>query len=84
MARLFAVPRLVLISEREADRPRLARTPPELLPPGGVRSFFTGPTRKQARSRSSPERTDSATRLTGHWRQPVCLFSVLTAVLLAN
>jgi hypothetical protein len=54
MAMLFAVPRLFLISKREADRPRLGRTPPELLPPGGVRTFPT-PTRKQTRPRSSPE-----------------------------
>jgi hypothetical protein len=53
MARLFAVPRLFLISKREADRrPRLARTPLELLPPGGVRSF---PARKGARPRSGPD-----------------------------
>ena len=32
MARLFAVPRLFLISKRAADCPRLARTPSEPLP----------------------------------------------------
>jgi hypothetical protein len=52
MAILFAVPRLFLISKREANRPRLTRTPPELLPPGGVRTF---PAKKQARPRPSPE-----------------------------
>jgi hypothetical protein len=55
MARLFAVPRLVLISKREADCPRLARTPPELLPPGGVRTFLASPTRKQTRPRYWPD-----------------------------
>ena len=52
MARLFAVPRLFLISKREADRPRLTRTPLELLPPGGVRTF---PTRKKDRLRFASE-----------------------------
>lgn len=63
MAMLFAVPRLFLISKREADRPRLGRTPPELLPPGGVRTFPT-PTRKQ--TLFAREWTDSASCLTGH------------------
>jgi hypothetical protein len=58
MAMLFAVPRLFLISKREADRPRLGRTPPELLPTGGARTFST---RKQVRPRSSPE--NGTTRL---------------------
>ena len=52
MAMLFAVPRLFLISKREADRPRLARTPPELPSPRRCPNF---PARKQARPRSSPE-----------------------------
>jgi hypothetical protein len=40
MARLFTVPRLFLISKREADRPRLTRTQPELLPPGVSARFL--------------------------------------------
>jgi hypothetical protein len=50
MAKLFVVPRLFLISKREADRPRLARTLPGLLPPGGVRTF---PARKQGSAQES-------------------------------
>jgi hypothetical protein len=46
------VPRLFLISKREADRPRLTRTLPELLPPGGVRTFRKS---KKARPRFASE-----------------------------
>jgi hypothetical protein len=52
MARLFVVPRLFLISKREAERPRLTRTPLAVLPPGGVRTF---PTRKKSHPRFASE-----------------------------
>jgi len=61
MALLFAVPRLFLISRREANRPRLARTPPELLPPGGVHCF---PAKAGAPVLCAGEWADSAGSLT--------------------
>ena len=52
MAMPFAVSRLFLVSKREADRPRLARTGRDCPGPGGVRTI---PIRKQARQRSRSE-----------------------------